>query len=227
MNPEIFSGLSGSFLFKNIPAEKIKHSLNRIQYSTQTYKKGNTLVFRGKKCQELIRLIKGTVRGEMTDAKGKLIEIEIIPAPRPLAPAFIFGQHNHYPVDIIALEEVSAVFIPKTSLLSLFESNPVLLTNFLDAISNRAQFLSKKLWLMSFKTIRGKIASHVLSLLKPGENSVTLPQNQRELSEFFGVTRPSLSRVFSQLFRDNILEYKQKKIIIKSREKLIDLLEEE
>jgi CRP-like cAMP-binding protein len=80
---------------------------------------------------------------------------------------------------------------------------------------------------MSFKTIREKIASYILSLSKPGKNSLTLPKNQRELSEFFGVTRPALSRIFAVLEREKIIEYKRKKITLKNREKLSNILDKD
>jgi CRP-like cAMP-binding protein len=224
MKPEFYRNLSDSPLFKGQTADDIRDLLSRVLIRVKTFKRGNTLAFRGDPCLALMIILEGVVRGEMLDWKGKIIEIEMISAPRPLAPAFLFGKNNRFPVDAVAVDEVTILWIPKNSLLSLFQISPGLLSNYLDTISSRTQFLSEKIWFMSFKTIRDKIASYVLSLSGPDENPLILPKNQRELSEFFGVTRPALSRIFAALKRDNILEYKGKKITIIDREKLIGIL---
>lgn len=226
MKKEIFQILSLSPIFAGLSPEKIEKIVTRFQYSIKTYKKGNTIAFRGKPCKELMIMVKGTVKGEMIDFKGKAIEIEKISAPRPLAPGFLFGKDNAFPVDVVTSEEVVLLSIPKDSLINIFQSHTGVLNNFLDIISDRAQFLSDKLWFISFKSIKEKIAHYILSLLKKGENTVLQPKNHQELSEYFGVTRPSLSRVFSELEQENILTYDRKKIIIKDRDKLNQIIAE-
>ena len=227
MISEIYEILSRSPIFTGISPEKIEEMVTRFRYNIRTYKKGNTITLRGEPCEELMIVIKGTVKGEMIDFKGKAIEIEMISAPRPLAPAFLFGKQNRFPVDVVVSEEVVLLSIPKSSLINIFQSNATVLNNFLNIISDRTQFLSDKLWFISFKSIKEKIAHYILSLLKKGKNTVMLPKNQQELSEFFGVTRPSLSRVFAELEKENILFYDRRKIIIKDRDKLNEILKED
>ena len=227
MISKIYEILSRSPIFRDISPEKIEEMVTRFRYNIRTYKKGNTITLRGEPCEELMIVIKGTVKGEMIDFKGKAIEIEMISAPRPLAPAFLFGKQNRFPVDVVVSEEVVLLSIPKSSLINIFQSNATVLNNFLNIISDRTQFLSDKLWFISFKSIKEKIAHYILSLLKKGKNTVMLPKNQQELSEFFGVTRPSLSRVFAELEKENILFYDRRKIIIKDRDKLNEILKED
>lgn len=49
-------------------------------------------------------LLKGSVRGEMIDYSGRLIKVEDIIAPRAIAPLFLFGADNRYPVEVTANE---------------------------------------------------------------------------------------------------------------------------
>ncbi len=101
-------------------------------------------------------VLKGSVKGEMVDFTGKTIKIEDIASPRPLAPAFLFGNRNVFPVNIVANEEVDLLVIPKSSFIQLLQMNENILENFLSIISNRAQFLSNKIKFLSFQTIKGK-----------------------------------------------------------------------
>jgi CRP-like cAMP-binding protein len=224
-NIEMFDQLSRSPVFKGIPVPEIKELLNRVQHRFIAYKKGKTIASRGDTCEKLMVLINGSVRGEMIDFNGKAIEVETIPAPRPIAPGFIFGKNNFFPVDVVADQDIIVLSIPKPSLVQLIQLNKTVLNNYLDIISNRAYFLSERLWFMSFKTIKEKFAHYIFTLKKPGENKIVLPKNQQELSEFFGVSRPSLARVISEMEEAQVIEHHRQEIIIKDLEKLKEMLE--
>jgi len=99
------------------------------------------------------------------------------------------------------------------------------LANYLNAISNRAQFLSSKLWFLSFRTIREKVAQYLLSLTQESKSDkVVISKSQGELAEFFGVTRPSLARVFSEMEQEGFITVERKEITIKNRKGLLDML---
>jgi CRP-like cAMP-binding protein len=220
----MFKKLSQSPVFEGLHPQEIKQLLNSVQYSYRTYHKGNNLAFRGDTCDSLMILIEGTVKGEMLDLSGKLMEVETIHAPLPLAPAFIFSKDNRFPVDIVAQEDLTVIFISKSSLIMLFQTHQGILNNFLNIISNRANFLSNRLYFMSFKTIKEKFIHFLLSIAKSDSDKITLPKSQQELSEFFGVTRPSLARVIGELKKENIIEIKGRSLIIKNKNLLKDIL---
>ena len=222
---EIYEQLSRSPVFKGIPTHEIGELLNRVQHRFIAYKKGKTLASRGDKCEKLMVLINGSVKGEMIDFNGKAIEVETIHAPRPIAPGFIFGKNNVFPVDVVADQDITVLSIPKPSLIQLIQLDKAVLSNYLDIISNRAYFLSERLWFMSFKTIKEKFAHYIFTLLKPGEDRIVLPKSQQELSEFFGVSRPSLARVISEMQEAQVIEHNRKEIIIKDPEKLKAMLD--
>ena len=77
MQPGTFEILTKSPLFKGIPVAELGELLKRIRHRVKRYKNGNSIAFKGDTCEELLILIKGTVRGEMTDYTGKSVEIEI------------------------------------------------------------------------------------------------------------------------------------------------------
>jgi len=216
--------LSKSPVFKGIPPLELEKLLSGLRIHTKKHKKGATIAMRDDTCNELIILIEGTVRGEMLDFSGKVVEVETVSAPRPIAAAFVFGAKNRFPVDAVANEDVTTLSIPRESLVRLLQLNPIILTNYLDLISNKTHFLTERLWFMSFKTIKEKLAHYILSLVKTGETTLTLPKNQQELSEFFGVSRPSLARVIGELERENIIESSRREIKIKDLKSLKKLL---
>jgi CRP-like cAMP-binding protein len=172
----------------------------------------------------MLIVVQGSVRGEMTDFSGRKLKIEDIPAPRPLAAAFIFGRDNRFPVDIIANEPSVILVIPRDVLVFLLQHSQVVLKNYLNAISSRTQFLSNKIRFLSFKTIKEKIANYILSNLGNDSNLYQLNQSQTELAEFFGVARPSLARALSEMEDEGILRVERRDITILNKEKLNNLL---
>ncbi len=211
-------------LFSGIDAEELSDLLSKTFYQIRRFKKGEIIVLREDTCNHLMIIIKGSVKGEMLDFSGKTIKIEDIEAPRPIASAFLFGQNNRFPVDVVGNEAGELFMLPKPSVIQLFMQQPVFLQNYLDSISNRAQFLSTRLYFLSFKTIRGKLAQYILSLSKPEEQRVIFPKTQQEMAEFFGVTRPALARVMGQLEREQIIQVNRKVVSITNRDKLIHLV---
>ena len=78
---------------------------------------------------------------------------------------------------------------------------------------------------MSFKTIKEKFSQYIFTLLRPGEDKVILPKSHQELSEFFGVSRPSLARVIRELESEHIIEHNRREIVIKDLNRLKEILE--
>ncbi len=224
MDKKIFEKISKAHIFMGMSEEKIISFFKTSNYRITKYVKGNTIAFRGDLYTEFMVLIEGVVIGEMVDPNGNAIEVEVIKAPRPLAPAILFGKNNKLPVDIIASENSTILFIPKSSVIRLLQSDITILQHYLDIISNRAQFLSQRLRLMSLKTIKEKFTYYILNHPVNKHNELIINKNHQKLSEYFGVTRPALSRVISELEKDKIITFKQKKIKIINRIKLNNIL---
>ena len=177
-------------------------------------------------CNRLVILTKGSVRGEMIDYSGRHIKVEDIAAPRALAPLFLFGEENRFPVEVTANEPTEVIEIPKASVLELFRRNEQFLENYMNLSANYARTLSDKLFFMSFKTIRQKIASYLLRLYKQQQQlQITLDRSQQELSDYFGVSRPSLARELSHMQEDGMIIADRKQITILQKEWLIRLIQ--
>lgn len=220
----IYEELTKTIIFNGLDVKAVESLLKGKIFRINKFNKDDYLVYNDDICNNLLILIKGSVRGDMTDFSGKTIKIEDIRAPSPIASAFIFGRHNRFPVDVIANEQTTVLILPKESLIRIFKEDDRVLRNFLNVISNRAQFLSNKIKFLSFKTIKGKIAHYILELSGENDQYVILPKTQTELAEFFGVTRPSLSRALTEMQRDGLISADRKNIVIKNREKLIEYL---
>lgn len=211
-------------IFMGLGANEISTLLLNIHYDLQSFEKGEILAMQDEPCNRLIILTDGYVKAEMADASAKVVKVEDIHAPNPLAILFLFGQNNRFPVQVTAQKNVSALVIPKPSVLKMLHQNEQVLLNFLNISAMYASMLSKKLHLMSFRTIRQKLAMYFLDLTKPDKIEAELDRTQLALSEYFGVSRPSLARELANMQDDGLIEINKRYIKILNKNKLVQLV---
>ncbi len=221
---DYFTILSNTNIFKGLTGENIASLMNDKPFRIRDFDKDEYIAYNHDLCTDMLIVVRGSVRGEMADFSGKRLKIEDIPAPRPLAVAFIFGRDNRFPVDIIANEPSKIMVIPRDVLIFLLQNSRVILNNYLNAISSRTQFLSGKIRFLSFKTIREKMANFILNNLVAGSNKMVLNQSQSELADYFGVTRPSLARTLAEMESEGIIRADRREITILDRERLNKLI---
>lgn len=195
-----------------------------MKYNIKYHSKNEVIFRQGDICDALNILMTGSVKTEMITENGNLMGIEIINAPRPLAPAFLFSGNNRFPVDVTTLEDVEILRIPKDEVIRLMTSQPDFMQQFLTHNANRTQFLTNRLQLLSIKTIKGKIAHFLLEQVDEQGNVFTINRNQTELADFFGVARPSLARSLSEMVEDKIIEINKKEYKVLDKKKLRELL---
>lgn len=211
-------------VFHGIAEDETKLLLNKIHFQIKTYKKGEMIAGSGQPVNSLYIILSGSIKGEMIDYSGKTLKIEDIEAPKPLATAFLFGKKNVFPVTATANNDAKILIIPINEFLKILQLNQQILRNYLNSISTRAQFLSQKLQFLSFKTIKEKL-THFL-LIQAGEqyHSIELKNTQQQMADLFGVTRPSLARVFGEMQKEGLIKVERKTVTLLNRHKLNELL---
>ncbi len=206
-------------LFKGISEDELENLFGKIKYEIKKFKKNDVVFFRDEKVDGLFIVIMGLLSAEMLKSNGDVQKIENLSNGDIIGSAFIFGEDNNLPVDLIVLEEGMLLHIDKNNLLQAFNTNEKFLINFLDEISDKTQFLSNKVW-KSFnnKTIKEKVLNYILENTQ--SNKVIFKHSIKELAELFGVSRPSLSRVISEFVEDEILKRDGKNKFILNKEKI-------
>jgi len=222
---DVLSILTGCPLFNGLDQDELSMILSGVSHQMKALAKGELIALAGEEVFFLHIIIRGSVKGEMVDFAGKVIKIEDIASPRPLAPAFLFGKQNRYPVNIIANEKTELISISRDSFLRMMQNSELILRNFVDNVSSRGQFLSGKIKFLSFSTIKGKLAQYLLDLSgKLDSDRLMLPLSQSRLSELFGVARPSVGRAISEMNRDGIIRTEGKQVVLLDKAKLSALL---
>jgi CRP-like cAMP-binding protein len=212
--------LSQSPIFKGIEKEELNKLLSTKTFQKKSFDKNIVVVSEREECNNLLIIAEGSVRGEMSDENDKVLKIEDIYPPRPIAPAFVFGKNCFYPVAIITNEASVIYYFPKHTFIKIMQENETVLYNFLNIISDRAQFLSDKIKFLQFNTIKIKILKYIFDITGERQKNIFLPLNQTKLSELFGITRPSLARALNELEKEGFFRVCRSQILDINLEKI-------
>lgn len=175
-------------------------------YKVLHYHAGDTVLHAGSPCRSLMLVVEGTVETRMgsvetaaTDlTRWKELVVEQLVAPCILAPAFLFASDNTIPVEVTAQTEATLYLVNREGFLAFMRQQPRVLQAFLGLISNRVQFLSDKVRAFAIKSLRDRVLDYLA--IHGRIDSVA------QTAERLGATRPSLSRLLSDLVDEGCVE---------------------
>jgi len=201
-------------LFTGLEEKEIFELLNSVNYMERQYAKGAAILNQGNTYTSLYIILQGECVGEMLSPTGKVLHIEVLRPPVPIAPAVIFSAQRTLPVSIISRTRCTMLIIPKNGLLSMCTANKKLLNNLLSVISDRFVFITEKLHSIQFSSIKEKILHYFTDLPQSPSGIRKIPVSYENLAQLFGIARPSLSRVLSQMEEEGVIERDNRNIRI-------------
>ena len=214
LRKKMFETLKASPLFKGLETEDINSLINNSSHQIKQFSDKEVLAYAGEKVEKAMILLEGKLQGEMVDFAGNSLKIEEMEPPQMVAAAFLYGPQSVFPVNLSAVSEGKMLIIYKQDFTQLLSADPRVLNNYLNIISGKAQFLSRKITFLSFKTIKEKIAYYLLQNFKTGNQVVIINQSQKGLAEMLGVARPSLARTISEMESDRLIKWERNQVEI-------------
>ena len=185
--------------FQGITEEELLSLILAPEHARRQCKPADFIAMQGEAYRSLFILCCGSVRTQMVSAEGKQLTIETLKAPQLLAPAFVFASENRFPVNIEAKEKCE-IF------LEFLHRHPTVMRNFLQLVSDRTLFLSKKLNAFALQSLKSRILNYLRM------HGTIL--NQQEVAQILGVARPSLARALSELASEGCIRIEKKEMRI-------------
>lgn len=174
--------------------------MNNYPWTLRRYAAGTLVALMGDPLQKLMLIDRGSLSAEFPDPQGRLMKVETLNAGDMIAGPVLFSSDARLPVQLIAEGDVVIRSLSRSQALQLLAEYPRVLENFLREAGDKINFLAEKLRMVKFQRLSQKIAAHFLRLqAEQGSSEIRLGYTLRELSELFGVERPSLSRSLAQL----------------------------
>ena len=163
----------------------------------QQYAAGKLILRAGDPCRSLMILVEGRADARMMGEEGREVLVDHLKAPMLLAPAFLFADNNVVPVEVTALTDCVVWHINREAFFEFMQHEPTVLRTFLEILSERGRFLSRKMRTFAVNSLRNRVIEYL-----EANGSIT---SVAAAAEQLGATRPSLSRVLSEMVSEGLI----------------------
>ena len=183
-------------LFKNFTLKMREEFLDKLEYTVEEHPKGKTIIHQGTTCNALHVLLKGKLNVDVLDVSGTFTVDE----------------------DVVLLKG------SKESVFTLMHSMPLFLHNFLCVSTSCNKCTMTRLKVLSFRGIRNRFIYYLFEHQQKDSNVVELEHTQEQLAEYFGVTRPALSKEIGRLVDEGFISITRRKVTILNKTALTCML---
>lgn len=225
MDKQMIDILLKSRLCKGMNEEQVQYIVRSSIVTRSPYHKNQVIFFEGDEPEKLYILISGGITICRDTTSGKRVVLTNISTPGDIfGEVYLFINKKSYGVGAVASEpsvlaEISKeIFLHNVGAEAESDYKYILMENLLQIFAAKAFHLSNKVTLLGSGSIREKIVKYLLSL--PEEKGViNLPINREAMALELNVTRPSLSREFSNMKEEGILSISGSKVKVLDRER--------
>ncbi|MDR2497171.1 MAG: Crp/Fnr family transcriptional regulator [Tannerellaceae bacterium] len=212
-------------LFRNFTREMQEETLRRLDYRIDEYPKGEVVIRQGTSCRHLHLLLKGKMFVDVVDVSGSEVRVETIRAPRSFGTPHIFAEKNLFPATFTVVEDIVLLRATRESVFSLMNSIPQFLQNFLCVSANCNKCTLVRLRVLTFRSIRTRFIYYLFDRIKDGGDTVELDDhNYVQLADYFGVSRPALSKEIRKLVEEGLITLSPRKVKIVNKHTLAQML---
>lgn len=205
---KIVDVLSKCVLFKDMTNNEIKKSLESIDYKIYIFKKDEIIAIEEEECVYLGIILDGLVEIQKTFPSGNIVTLNRFKSGNIFGEAIVFSKKHVYPATIMSIDNSKIMFIHKNDIINICSINNKFLGNFMTILSDRILMLNSKIKILSYETIRKKIANFLLDEYKKQNNNfLEFSYGRKKMAEVLNVPRPSLSRELAKMRDEGIIDF--------------------
>ena len=170
-------------------------------------KKGEILFKENEKCDSVFLLLEGEILISSSDIDGNEEIYNYLKSGDMIANILVFAKNNTFLGDAIAQKNTTILQIKKDILLEILKNNNLFLDWFLSYNSNETMESKIKTKLLSKRSIKDRIIYYLTI------NGGIIDESVTSISKKIMINRVCVSRIISDLEKQNIIKRKGKTII--------------
>lgn len=211
-------------LFKGLPENQL-NDLSSIVIE-QVLKRGTIIFSEGDEGNGFYIVVEGRVKIYKLSSEGKEKILHIFGPGEPFGEVPVFAG-QHFPANAETLEKCRVFFLPRNRLIEQIEKNPPLALNMLAILSTRLRQFTVQIEHLSLKEVPGRLAAYLLysSDREGGMQTFRLDITKGQLASLLGTIPETLSRIFSKMSKQGLINVSGPHISILDREGLKELAE--
>ena len=229
MEQHVLDAVKSSPLFRNIDEESMGIMLGCLNPRMKKYRQREIIVSYGQPFTGIGIIADGSVALTREQYSGNRIIMGFLGQGNIFGEMIAFSDSNTWPVTVISQEDSTVLYLPPDRITNtcsnVCTSHTTLIMNMLEILSNRALMLNRKIEHISAKSIRGKISSYLLDIMREvNSTAVVIPMKRHELADYLNIPRPSLSRELGLMRDEGIIGFEGSVITIYNIGKLEESL---
>ena len=212
-----FEHLRNVPVFEDLPPEDLA-IISQVSIERR-YKKNETIFMEGEPGEGFYYVKSGKIKIRKLSADGREHIINILGPSDVFAEVLLFNKGS-YPATAIAVEESCVGIIRNSALETVIINHPRVAMNIIQVMSKKLLFIQKKVKLLAFSNSCEKIAQAVENLAwRYGRKTchglqIDIDITRQDIANLAGTTRETVSRVFSIMKKDKVLDWDERRIII-------------
>ncbi len=208
---KVLETIAGIPLFGGLLDEQLKE-IGQIAVNKQ-YSKGDFIFREGDDGNGFYVIMEGLVKVFKVSREGKEQILHIFSPGEPFGEVPVFTSQS-FPSNAEDIAKSHLLFFPRTDFVNLITTNPSLALNMLAVLSMRLRQFTVQIENLSLKEVPARLAGYLIYLVREqgSDDSVTLDISKGQLASLLGTIPETLSRIFSKMSSQNLIEVKDRKI---------------
>jgi len=217
--------LRGSSLYRRLSAE------DRVRIAAVTtvrqYGKGDVIFREGDPSDVFYTVASGRVKIVKALPNGREVLLETFGTGDPFGAVAAYDGRP-FPASAIAIEETSALLLPRHTFFSLLEHHPTLVRGLLSGLTQRLVELTARLGELSGGRVETRLARLILKLVEVNGRAdsdgvfIPLALSRQELADMTGTTIESCIRVMSRWGKEEVVRTERNGFTVINRAALED-----
>lgn len=194
-----------------------RSAISRIA-ATRSVNKGDRIFSEGDPGNGFYVVITGQVKVFKVSAEGKEQILHIFESGEPFGEVPVFTG-TPFPAHAEAIAPAQLAFFPKAEFIDLIGRQPSMAMAMLGILSQRLRQFARQVENLSLKEVPGRLAAYVLFVShdQADTDTIELPISKKHLANLLGTIPETLSRIFSKMSGEGLIQVDQRRIHILDR----------
>ena len=198
--------------------------------------KGEILIHEGDNCGFIGIVAEGQLAMQKYTGSGEAYTLGLLGPGDFIGSDMVFGTDHTFPMTVEAVSNSKVIILSNDLLKRMMQARQGVEMNFIQVLSDRIQTQTKRISLLSQKSLRQKIAFYLLDIehddrlrksasaqlprRQSGPIMVRLPASKEVVSRLLAMPRPSFSRELINMEKDGLIRVNGRNIQMLSPEKI-------
>ena len=206
--------LKHTFLFDGFTNSLDENVFGGITPTYQTFQKGELIFSPENHNRNVGFIVDGECEVRHKKGDGAFVLLNKLKPLESFGIISLYSENDDYPTYIYANKKCSVLFLKVEDIEYMISKEWRISMNIIKFLTSRIKFLNTKIATFSCNTVEEKLANHILSEFNK-HGAYEFEFNKKRSADAISAGRASLYRAIDSLVDRNIIEFDNKKIIIK------------